>query len=84
MKRKRWLVISWMDEDGGRVVFDTVLAATDRVAERAVRKVRGVRCTVSEVWPLKAFATRVSSWVGETPAQVSSSWRLTSWLRTCG
>jgi hypothetical protein len=82
MRRKRWLVISWMQEEFGWVAFDTLFAATESEAEQAVLKVRGDRCTVSEVLRPKEFSARLASLSALTPAQVNSSWRLTTWLRT--
>ena len=82
MRRKRWLVISWMQEEFGWVAFDTLFAATEGDAEQAVLKVRGDRCIVSEVLRPKEFAARTASWAGETSAQVTASWHLTTWLRT--
>ena len=82
MRRKRWLVISWMQEEFGWVAFDTLLAATECDAEQAVLKVRGHRCTVSEVLRLKDFAAKTAAWALETSAQCEASWRLTTRLQT--
>jgi hypothetical protein len=71
-----------MQEEFGSVAFDTLLAATESDAERAVLKVRGDRCTVSEVLRPKDFAAKTAAWAAETSAQCEASWRLTTWLRT--
>jgi hypothetical protein len=71
-----------MQEDYGWVAFDTLFAPTESDAEQEVLRIRGDRCTVSEVLPLKEFAAKITAWAEETPRQVTASWQLTSWLRT--